>query len=283
MAKQHTAHTVHETASFTDRTILENLYTANYGTLVSIAGENPAILPEQPDAIASGIAHHLDEYPGELSQTAYREWSEGGAAAAREFLAIRNQYAKYVYAGIGRMFRGYTDLIDKQNRAVKAIEQPLSTADHIAQITWVWAFENLDSLLALDQPAQIGTRLNAKAYWFARTWITHRLRAKLRFSDLSCLDKPVKQAGGQFIFPAAEAEATEPELAILDAPKRKRRSKMDDPGPDWGKPIAGIFLLCPNCKDLNKVMSVDGYISTLACGHTRAASIDGQSALQRAA
>jgi hypothetical protein len=91
-------------------------------------------------------------------------------------------HGKIVYAALWSVLQGQQDLAEDTLEAeVRALYFD----------TWIWAWENLDSLLT-PGTASISTRLYAKAYWIARSWKTTRLRHRQRFvsydEHLSVLD-----------------------------------------------------------------------------------------------
>jgi hypothetical protein len=293
LAKTKAPKTFLETTNHETLAAIGSLYTAQYGNLLDIAGSNRTMLPMEPDALVSSLADLLKYYTGELTDSAFQLWSEEVMTRAVDFYANMKTHQLNVYDGIWRMAHGYTDLLEKPNKSVEPIKRPLTSVDEINQDVWTKVFENLYDLFAPGQKAAVGTRLNAIGYWSARTWITLRIRAIEKFCDLEDHEKGKKRK--TFIFPKddgddvaqpskivadveADVDAIELSRAIAAAdapePKRRKRSKMSDPGPNWGRPTIGALLLCHVCEQVRAVSEVAGYFATLECGHSRSTSSD---------
>lgn len=190
---------------------IEKLFHRNFYELRDLAFEDPRLLVGDVDNVVEDVARHLDDYNGLLTDAAFLPWASGivksEATRISKFYELRSQYERYVLGAVWGVMRKAGDLSD---------DDPVRTARTLADETWQWAFENLDSLLTPGK-ARISTRLHAKAFWIARAWKTARLRERAKTADLdvACIGKDPSTADEDAVFVYVEPDWEREELEAV--------------------------------------------------------------------
>lgn len=260
------------------RKAIDSLFIQNFGQLLDIAGDSRDITPIQPMEIVQYVSHCLQLFPVDnASPQDFLEWASTIILPVRQLLALKNLYSKQVFDGIWRMMRGYTDLLDSPDLSVPPIERPLTGIDEIACTVWEWAWEHIEELSDPEITKSPLSRLNAVAYWAARTWVTRKLRERgykpngdRQTISLTELSEVVLQDEAKHGDGASLSKAADSVLALPNTKRSTKRSKEEDfDTSNWGRPVTGSWLLCRDCKVLNRVKTTNGWTAVLSCSHTR--------------
>jgi len=260
---------------------LNELYFRNYSHLLDLASEDRRLLAPDAENVTRGVARHLPDYTGELSDQAFQAWAAAIIKPAAErlefFYALRKQYRRSVLAGVWSVLKNNKDLSDH--------DDPGRTACAIADDVWLWVFQNIEVLL-VPGTATLGTRLQAKAKFAALTWRKSRLRerdkhvgidaAQVGAQDFCTIEGTDADAAGidigdRTLYVEPDYEELEDDDNPRGAIHQKVRIGDGGPGGQSGTPR----VLCPKCQTLQPVSpdSVHGSEMTLMCGHSRPAAM----------
>lgn len=153
---------------------VEALYIRNFATIRDACGVDPKLSFDAEERVSEAVAKHLSSYDGPLTDTAFCEWVRSLVSPAMFFAALHRDVGDYVRGAIRKVFAPCADLgISEQH------------VDDAEQATWLWAWENLESLRAQNQKARPKTRLYAVAKFKALSIRKTALRAKERFNSVS--------------------------------------------------------------------------------------------------
>lgn len=177
------------------------------------------------------------------SVEAVSHWLNTAVLPAANLAWLMTVHEKAVFAGIWSLLKGQDDLAEDGDLSREV--------DYIACQVWAWVADNLESLFT-EGTATVTTRIHAKAWAFARTWKTQRIRHKARYVkvDADLIDKKL----------------------IVQA-ERKRTSRLIDDAKIKANPPITRAMLCPACGTVQAVSSASGELFTLLCGHSRGLSI----------
>ncbi|HWZ50199.1 MAG TPA: hypothetical protein VNW54_01925 [Granulicella sp.] len=163
---------VDSTASGPQRAV-EELYLRNFEYIRELIHADPRMTFDEEEKIVQGIAQHLSNFDGPLTDKAFQKWATKALLPVLGFYAIKRTSKKNVRSAIRRVFAGCRDLGVTPD-LYKDAEQD----------TWVWSIEHLDELLDPNQRAMPSTRLGDVARDAARTIKKRLLTAKKRFGDV---------------------------------------------------------------------------------------------------
>lgn len=169
-----------ESSSALDRQLaVEQLYIHNFAFIIELVQSDPRISSDEVEQITAGIAKHLANYTGRLTDTAFRAWATEIILPIVGFYAIKNLCAPFVRKAIWRGLGHATapSLYDDYPETLKELEQEV----------WIWTFLNLDKLTKRGT-AKITTRLYKRAAIMTKDWMkrqkTRRFAVIRRVYDL---------------------------------------------------------------------------------------------------
>lgn len=152
---------------------VEELYVRNYTVIRDVCGIDTKLSFDAEQRVTEAVAQYLDKFTGPLTDEAFCQWVRSHVTPGMFFASLYRDLGEYVRGGIRKVFANCADL--------GVSEQHVCDAE---QATWLWAWQNIESLRAPNQKAKPKTRLYSKARWNALSIRKGLLRAKARFKDV---------------------------------------------------------------------------------------------------
>ncbi|MBS1799556.1 MAG: hypothetical protein JSS95_06985 [Acidobacteria bacterium] len=169
-----------ESSSASDRQpAVEQLFIRNYDFIQELAQSDPRINSDEVEQITSGIAKHLSDYTGHLTDTAFRAWTTEIILPIVGFYAIKHVARPFVLDAIwkGLGHSAEPSKYDDYPETVRELEQEV----------WLWVFLNVEKLQKRGT-AKITTRLYRRAAIMTKNWMkrqkTRRFAVIRRVYDL---------------------------------------------------------------------------------------------------
>jgi hypothetical protein len=140
------------------------IYTRNFGRLLESCVESQQLFIEDAERLVTGLASHLEAFPGDTDQE-FVEWASTILTPAiqrlRLFYDLNKQYSKIVYSSIWRALGNTLE-------PSKFDDYP-ETVRELSNEIWLYIFQNLDKFTNRGS-AKLSTRLFAFAGRHTRDW-----------------------------------------------------------------------------------------------------------------
>lgn len=152
-----------EFPSASDRLLtVEQLYIRNLSFIEEMAHSDPRITPDEVKHLSEGIAKHLPNYTGRITDPAFQAWVAEIILPVVGFYAIKHLCAPFVRKAIWRGLghAGAPSLYDDYPEVLRELEQEV----------WLWVFLHLDSLTKPGK-AKVTSRLYKRAEIMTKAWI----------------------------------------------------------------------------------------------------------------
>jgi len=181
---------------------VQNLYIRNFDFILELIHSDPGMSADAANQILDGIAKHLPDYSGPLTNVAFQKWVTEIIVPVVGFYAIRRVCQPFVRKAIWEGLGHSTEpsKYDDYPETVKELEQEV----------WIWAFLNQEKLTKPGK-AKITTRLFARAKVMTSDWMkrqrTRRFAVIRRVYNLP--GKAKIKAAAQNLAAALDREAVE--------------------------------------------------------------------------
>lgn len=152
---------------------VEELYVRNYSVIRDACGMDAKLSFDAEQRITEAVAKYLSSYEGPLTDEAFTGWVRSIVTPGMFLAALYRDLEEYVRGAIRKVFSSCADLGISEHHVRDA-----------EQMTWLWAWEHIESLRDPNQRAKPKTRLYSVAKFAALSIRKTALRAKARFKDV---------------------------------------------------------------------------------------------------